>query len=237
MPSNHFLLVDQIVWNHNVSELITLKDAFIFKESPLDACQWAKNLWYSDIPSSKSLFAQRLAHDKIPTKVFVRSIYIFLASLGCLCNSSEESGHHLFFHFSFAKSLWNCPLGKTDILSNPNSLADWFLICNSKISNQYDLMVKVAFIFTINQIWIARNKLKHNNLRPNNIINLSSILIMDIALFKAFGVQVRHPRAPNITVVLWSPPNTGWVKGNCVCAFCYNTNVSGCGGIFKNNHC
>lgn len=84
------------------------------------------------------------------------------------------------------------------------------------IPNQYVLVLTITIIFTINQIWTARNKFKHDNLRPNkrysvnliqnqtmlsgnNAINLSSISIMEFALTKAFGVQIGPPRAPNIT--------------------------------------
>lgn len=113
--------------------------------------------------------------------------------------------------------------------------------------------MKVAFIFTVNQILASRNKLKHNNFKPskrnsinliqnqtmfsdNKVPNLTSILIADFALIKAFGVQIRPPRAPNITEVLWSPPNLGWVKGNCDNFYCHNTNVNGCGCIFKDTN-
>lgn len=70
----------------------------------------------------------------------------------------------------------------------------------------------------------------------NNVINLPSILIMNFSLIKAFGIQMGPPHTPNITEVIWSPPKTGWVKGNCEGTFYPNTNISGCGGIFRNNN-
>lgn len=95
-------------------------------------------------------------------------------------------------------------------------MEDWFHIFNSNLSNQYGMVLKDPIIFTINEIWVVRNKFEYDNRRPNrrysinliqnqtmifgnNSINISYISITDFALIKAFKVQIRLPRAPNIT--------------------------------------
>lgn len=144
------------------------------------------------------------------------SIGIILASIWYLCNSNENSANHLFFECSFAKFLSNWFRRNAWFHSNPNSMEHWFHIFSSNLSNQYGIVLKDAIIFTINEIWVARNKFKYDNLRPNrrysinlihnqtmifgnNSINLSYISIMDFALIKAFKVQIRPSSAPNIT--------------------------------------
>lgn len=58
--------------------MLTCKDAYLFKEGPFAECLCDQNLWCHDIPPIKFLFVWRLAYDKIPTKVVVRSRGIFL---------------------------------------------------------------------------------------------------------------------------------------------------------------
>lgn len=152
-----------------------------------------------------------------------------MSSTCCLFNVYEESYERLFFHCLFAKSLWHWLLRKIGIHSNSNNLTYWFHICKVNGSNQSDLVVKVAFIFIVSQIWDAMNSLKHDNLRPkkrnairiiqnktmlseNCASNLSSISITIFALIKSFGVQICLPRAPNIIKFCGRPITWGGLK-------------------------
>lgn len=72
-------------------------------------------------------------------------------------------------------------------------------------------------------------------LSGNSASNRSSISITNFSFIKSVGVTIRPPCAPNITEVLWCPPFSGWIKGNCDVSYCSNSNDSGCGGIFRNN--
>ncbi|KAI5413783.1 hypothetical protein KIW84_058070 [Lathyrus oleraceus] len=121
--------------------------------------------------------------------------------------------------------------------SNTNIILT-LLPINEEISNkicrstQAALVFKVAAIFLLNQIWMARNDIKYNNRRISiidsiNMINTqvkisgdntsknSFIFVEDFTTLKDFSVTIRPPKATNIKEVLWSPPNLEWTKCNC----------------------
>lgn len=50
---------DRLVWNHNSKGDLTLKDAYHFKQTHLPKVNWAKLIWYADIPPSKYLLVWR----------------------------------------------------------------------------------------------------------------------------------------------------------------------------------
>jgi hypothetical protein len=50
-----------------VSGILTLKDSYIFQSPPGQKIPWAKLIWSSSIPPSKSLLLWRILHNKIPT--------------------------------------------------------------------------------------------------------------------------------------------------------------------------
>lgn len=58
---------DSLMWKHNSSGILTLKDAFDFKRHHFPKLTWTKPTWSKDISPSKSLLLWRLMHDKLPT--------------------------------------------------------------------------------------------------------------------------------------------------------------------------
>jgi hypothetical protein len=66
---------DQLIWKHTDSGDLQLKDAYQFILHNFQELHWAKTIWNSDIPPSKSLLVWRLMHDKLPTdeKLSLRS--------------------------------------------------------------------------------------------------------------------------------------------------------------------
>lgn len=58
---------DSLVWKHNTSGMLSLKDAFEFKRNHFPKLNWTKTIWSKDIHPSKSLLPWKLVHDKLPT--------------------------------------------------------------------------------------------------------------------------------------------------------------------------
>ena len=58
---------DQLVWNHNASGNLPLKDAFHFKKHHHMLIPWTKCIWNKDIPPSKAMLVWRMMMGKLPT--------------------------------------------------------------------------------------------------------------------------------------------------------------------------
>ncbi|MCI20446.1 ribonuclease H protein, partial [Trifolium medium] len=59
--------IDTLVWKSSISGLLSFKDAYLFHGQGGQNLAWAKLIWCSEIPPSKSLLSWRLVHDKLPT--------------------------------------------------------------------------------------------------------------------------------------------------------------------------
>jgi len=98
---------DELLWKHSESGDLQLKEAYCFKNQQYQELQWAKIIWNSDIPPSKSLFVWRLMHEKVPTdeNLIIRGCNIpSMCSLGC---ANTENSMHLFFQCPFSVRLWS----------------------------------------------------------------------------------------------------------------------------------
>ncbi|PNX69042.1 ribonuclease H [Trifolium pratense] len=51
---------DELIWKHNTSGELSMKDAYEFKRSTFPQLTWAKTIWCNEIPPSKSLLVWRL---------------------------------------------------------------------------------------------------------------------------------------------------------------------------------
>jgi hypothetical protein len=98
---------DQLIWKHTDSGDLQLKDAYQFILHNFQELHWAKTIWNSDIPPSKSLLVWRLMHDKLPTdeKLSLRGCY--LPSMCSICKRQAESTFHIFFECSYAVKTWS----------------------------------------------------------------------------------------------------------------------------------
>jgi hypothetical protein len=97
---------DKLIWKHNSSGELSMKDAYEFKRVKSPKKSWAKIIWCKDIPPSKSLLVWRLMLDKVPTDDKLMERGCCLPSMCSLCNSTVESTFHLFFTCRFAFSIW-----------------------------------------------------------------------------------------------------------------------------------
>lgn len=59
--------------------------------------------------------------------------------------------------------------------------------------------------------------------------------MLEFIILKACKVQIRHPRAPIIKEVIWSPPLSSWIKANADGAATKNPSKAAAGGIFRNS--
>jgi hypothetical protein len=244
---------DHLIWKHSPSGSLSLKDAYNFVRPPDHLYSWAKLIWNTSIPPSKSLLLWRLFHNKLPTDENLTLRGCNLPSICSLCLNQAESSHHLFLNCPFALSLWNWLGSITHLSINLNSLSEAFEICNRGWSPQCKLVIIAAFINIINIIWLSRNNLRFNNIKPvwNSVIawivtnvnmtgNQTSLTtnssISDFSVLKAFKVKTHSPKAHRIIEVLWHPPLLGWVKCNTDGAAHGSPSPSACGGLFINYH-
>jgi ribonuclease HI len=113
------------------------------------------------------------------------------------------------------------------------------------------LVITSAILNIVNLIWISRNNLRFNDVKPswNSVTSLiiahvslagnQTVLstgssIVDFQILKAFKVNNHPPRAPRIIEVIWHPPIIGWVKCNTDGSSSGNPGPSACGGVFRN---
>ncbi|GAU47557.1 hypothetical protein TSUD_284240 [Trifolium subterraneum] len=168
-----------------------------------------------------------------------------------LCNKQSESSLHLFLHCSFATSLWQWLGDIIKIHINVNSLIDILEVTNRGWSPQCKLVITSAILNIVNLIWISRNNLRFNNVKPswnsvtaliiahvsltgNQTVLSTGSSIADFQILKAFKVNIHPRRAPRIIEVIWHPPILGWVKCNTDGSSLGNPGPSACGGVFRN---
>ncbi|KAI5445969.1 hypothetical protein KIW84_013985 [Lathyrus oleraceus] len=99
--------VDVLIWPTSTFDSLTLKDAYHFKSYPTLNLQWAKEVWCTDIPSSKSILVWKLINKRLHTDDLLKARGCIITSVYDLYRSDEESIQHLFFDCAFAKNLWN----------------------------------------------------------------------------------------------------------------------------------
>jgi len=124
---------DKLVWNHITSGVFSMKDAYKFKKTNFPKVSWAKLIWYSDIPPSKSLLVWRLMLDKLPTEDILSGRSCHLPSICSLCNSCAKTSFHLFFHCVYALNHSRWLASNTNCTFNFQTKVQQFLVCKESI--------------------------------------------------------------------------------------------------------
>ncbi|GAU28119.1 hypothetical protein TSUD_295560 [Trifolium subterraneum] len=214
---------------------------------------WAKVIWTPDIPPSKSLFAWRLMHGKVPTDENLMIRGCCIASMCNLCNSHEESSFHPFFECAYAIRLWSWLASCLNIVLQFTTIDDMWKLCDLNWSPQCKVTVTAAIINLFNTIWFVRNQARYNNkvtswrsaismiiantsLTGNNTCKPSSNSIRDFTFLKMFRICIHHPKVPILKEILWQPPLVNWFKCNIDGASCGNPGNASCGGIFTDSN-
>lgn len=249
LPS-HFK-ADCLLWKHNSSGSLSLKDAYEFKRHHFPKIDWTKHIWSIDIPPSKSMMVWRFMLDKLPTddQLVMRGCHF--PSMCSLCSNSEETSFHLFFQCPYVVQLWRWLASTLDCTLHFQTKEEVWSICNKGWNPQCKSVVTSALINIYWSIWFARNNARFNNKKIHWKSSISSILsaasltgnltnkkghtdMRNFTVLKKFGVCIHPPNAPKIIEVVWYPPIFSWVKCNTDGS---STSInSACGGIFRDNH-
>ncbi|CAK8542751.1 unnamed protein product [Lathyrus sativus] len=88
---------DELRWMHSLEGTLSLKYAYNFKSPPRNNIDWAKLIWNSSVPPSKSLFVWKLIPSKVPVDEALANRAILLFPSVCnLCDCHIETNEHLF---------------------------------------------------------------------------------------------------------------------------------------------
>jgi ribonuclease HI len=244
---------DSFLWNYSHDGILSFKDAYNFHCQIGQQLNWAKLIWNSAIPPSKSILIWRCFHGKLPTDENLSKRGCCLPSICSLCGSATETTQHIVIDCPFAIHLWNW-LG--DVLAkqcNFVNLEEPLKLCSAHNSPLCNLVILAAIINTFNVIWFSRNQCRFNDKKINSrsAINLiiSSVAlsgnnsqlkakscIEEFVTLKAFNVHFKGFPPPSIKEVLWQPPVFNWIKCNSDGASLGNPGPSSCGGIFRNSN-
>jgi len=241
---------DKIIWKASHDGNLTFKEAYLFQTSQHPQnLSWAKVIWHSAIPPSKSFLVWRLFHDKLPTDENLIKRGLQFPSVCNLCGLSQETTKHLFLECSFAVNIWQWLSSVINISCNFTSFLDILKIAERNWSPQCRLVILAACIFCLNSIWHCRNQKRFNNksFSSRSAINLviagtslsgnisnkaASSSIAEFVILKHFDVKINPPKFNIIKEVLWSPPILNWVKCNTDGAA--SSGKAACGGIYRN---
>lgn len=243
-------LEDRRMWSSTASGDLSLRDAFHFVNPSGQVWPWGKLIWSTFIPLSKSFVTWRALHNRMPTDENLRLRGCITVSVCSLCGAAAESTLHLFCNCSFAQALWDWLGSILNQAIDTSSFASILSACNKTWSSQIQEVVTAAVVNIIWIIWYCRNKLRFENqclplqLAKNIVVSnvyLSGKLsngtmsssVNDLLVLKAFSLQGRPRRAPNILQVIWSPPQCNWVKCNTDGAAKGCPGPAGCGGVFR----
>jgi ribonuclease HI len=243
---------DSLLWQHTDSGSLELKDAYNFKMPQLQDLFWAKYIWSSDIPPSKSFMVWRLMHEKMPTDENLMTRGCAIPSMCNLCSKQVETTFHLFFQCDFARILWSWFAGCLNLTIQFTTMEDMWKLCDLNWSPQSKITVTAAIINLLNTIWLAKNRARFNDnlitwraaialiiantsLTGNNTKKISSNSIRDFSFLKLFRISIHHSRAPVLKEVLWQPPLLNWHKCNIDGASTGNPGNASCGGVFRDH--
>jgi len=242
---------DSLVWKHNSTGTLSLKEAYEFKKNQFPKLSWTSLIWSKDIPPSKSIMVWRLMLDKLPTDDNLTLRGCSFPSMCSLCFKTNETAFHLFFECPFAVNLWNWFASVINCNLQFQVKEDVWAICNKGWNPQCKIVITAAIINIFNAVWFARNQTRFNDkvshwrsaisviisntsLSGNLTTKKASSAMADFSILKKFNVSIHPPNAPQIIEVIWSPPNFNWVK--CNTDGSATATSSACGGIFRDKH-
>jgi ribonuclease HI len=242
---------DQLIWIHTDSGNLQLKDAYSFKLPQFQDLPWAKLIWSSDIPPSKSLFVWRLMNAKIPTDENLLARGCYLPSMCNFCCKQAETSYHIFFECGFAKHLWSWLANCLDLSLRFSSIEDIWNICELNWSPQCKVTITAAIINLLNTIWSVRNQARFDDKRVNvqsaismiisctslsgnNTKKVASNSLRDFSVLKKFNVVIHPSRLKTVKEIFWIPTLGNCVKCNIDGASKGNPGAASCGGIFRN---
>lgn len=97
----------KLIWRESNSGNLSFKDAYLYFNPPKPHLDRHNIIWNKFIPPSKSLVAWRLLYGRLPTEDELQKRGCTTVSVCCFCYQNQESMEHIFFHCSYARSLWS----------------------------------------------------------------------------------------------------------------------------------
>jgi ribonuclease HI len=249
LPTEH--KPDKLVWVNSTSGDLTLKEAYLFKDNPTQKLHWAKTIWCSDIPPSKSFIAWRIMQDKMPTDEKLMERGCNIPSMCNLCCNNAETSFHLFFECPYVVRIWLWLSSTINLNLHFNSIEDIWRLCDRRWNPQCKIVVKAALVNILATIWFVRNQARFSNkhihwksainlissnvtMSGNNTHFTSSSSISEFQILKKFNIIIHPPRAPVIKEIIWHPPLHAWIKANSDGSA--TSTSSACGIIFRNSN-
>jgi hypothetical protein len=168
---------DKFIWKHTDDGELTLKQAYDVKLPPVQELHWAKLIWNSDIPPSKSMLAWRLMHEKLPTDENLLTRGCAIPSMCNFCCSHVETSFHIFFECQFAIKLWSWLAGCLNLTLQFTSMEDIWKLCDLHWSPQSMITLAAAIVNLLHTIWVVRNNARYHNMSPNWRTAISMITV------------------------------------------------------------
>jgi hypothetical protein len=121
---------DQMLWKLTDIGDLSLKEAYLFKMQHSQDLTWAKLIWNSAIPPSKSLLVWRLMYDKIPTDENLLSRGCHMPPMCSICKNQVEYTFHVFFECGFAVKTWSWLAGCLNMVIQFIAVEDIWKLCD-----------------------------------------------------------------------------------------------------------
>ena len=212
---------DNLIWTPDPKGNFSIKSAYHTGHASLPSIapigiSWNK-IWNLNLPERLKMLLWRIEVNVLPTKENLLNC-LHVSDAYCLfCKDSIESLSHLFFNCPTSRAFWFvvCWGLKTEDLaiSHPE---DIIKLCLNPPNFPCDDIEKgqvfLRMVFTIEEIWLARNRALHQNCRWD----VASFIRMVLSRCYEYSTIIAPGTVHAIPtpVHAWSPPLAGCIKIN-----------------------
>ncbi|KAF7835378.1 reverse transcriptase [Senna tora] len=214
----------KLIYQYLITDHLNTKSRF----SPLN-CNW---IWKTRCHRRLKFFLWTCANNGLPTKDRLSKRKVNINPYCSFCGASVESDCHLFLECSLTKSIWHLTKCKI-ILDNRDNFGMWIRDnCTNLDLDSLGIPHSSLFIYSLWQIWVARNNCIFNN-KPPSPLGIARKSIAAAAEFQHIAFSSASPDLRNSCTlsVKWTPPLKGWWKLNCDGACLHNPGPFSVGGI------
>ncbi|KAK4255381.1 hypothetical protein QN277_008388 [Acacia crassicarpa] len=231
IPTNG--LEDKLIWSYAKNGEYTVKLGYMAEKNRLkagtcragpsivvSASNW-KSVWKLKIIPRVQHFIWRVLNASIATNYALFRRRRAESSLCPICEQTEETTEHLFFHCAWTRCVWfGCPLGgRVDFAKITNFRSWWIQILGMTSFSSYDLSL-ISWLLWL--IWKQRNEKVFNSIEPNPLVvielaNKNVADFMDATDVRQFDVVLADNTC--FRNHCWVPPGNDSVKINCDGAF------------------
>lgn len=117
------------MWFNSDSGKLTFKDAYIQSNPTGPMVSWAKLIWKSCIPPSKSFIIWRILQNRMPTDDILKARGCIVVTICSLCGNAAETTDHLFLGYPFAQQIWICLSSVIGCSIDYSSFLNVFSVC------------------------------------------------------------------------------------------------------------